>query len=591
MKMHGFTPAGEDKSQRFWARPNVSGILERTTMDNFRKHKKSRVKPAPVDGFVTDAAQPGKGSSRARPSLTFDSKAHRHQLGNFKRADGLHPTQQGRLSFDGTMMAGASGRNPKRDAKGEIVVDPNAALQGLDKPSGKLKKKPKRRVGKIIKRSALVLAAVMIIGGGFLSVKAYLKSRKILAGGGGAAALEENVDPTKLNGEGDGRINILMLGKGGVGHEAPDLTDTILIASIDPVQKEAALVSIPRDTYVKTPSSGSMKINAVYATAKNKILNGKKIDDQANKAEEAGLKAIEDEVEEILGIPMHYHAMVDFTGFKQAIDAVGGIDINVTEENTVYEVMRIDGKNYTLNVKAGQQHFDGFRALAYSRSRHTSTRGDFSRAERQRLVLMALKTKALSLGTLSNPLKINELLDAFGDHVKTNFTQRELLRIYDIGKGIDSAKVQSIGLADPPNNFLTTSNIGGQSVVVPRAGLNDYKAIQSFIRNTLRDGFLREEDASFAVYNGTSTTGLAAKTAEDLKSYGYNITTVADAPTKNYAKTVIVDMRNGAKKYTKHYLEQRLDTTAVTSLPDGINAGTADFVIILGTNEVQRLAE
>ena len=551
-------------------------------MDNFKKHKKSRIKQAPVDGFINSGSQPGSGSSRSRADLSFDSNAHRHQLGNFKRSDGLHPTQQGRLTFQGSMM---QGRQPARDAKGEIVVDP----AGLDKPAAKVKKP--RRTGRMIKRTALVMVALVLLGGGFLSVKAYMKSRKILAGGGRAAALEENVDPTKLNGEGDGRVNILMLGKGGVGHEAPDLTDTILIASIDPVQKEAALVSIPRDTYVKTASSGSMKINAVYATAKKKITSGKKIDDQAKKAEEAGFSAIEDEVEEILGIPMHYRAMVDFTGFQQAIDAVGGIDINVTADNTVYEVMRINGKNYTLNVKAGQQHFDGFRALAYSRSRQTSSRGDFDRAERQRLVLVALKNKAFSLGTLSNPLKINELLDAFGDHVQTNFAQKELLRIYDIGKEIDASKIQSIGLADPPNNFLTTSNINGQSVVIPRAGINDYKAIQSFIRNTLRDGFLREEDASIAVYNGTSTTGLAARTAEDLKSYGYKITTVADAPTKGITKTIIVDLRDGAKKYTKHYLEQRLDTTATTTLPDGITAGTADFVIILGTNEVQRLDE
>jgi hypothetical protein len=251
--------------------------------------------------------------------------------------------------------------------------------------------------------------------------------------------------------------------------------------------------------------------------------------------------------------------------------------------------MRIDGKNYHLNVQAGRSHFDGFRALAFSRTRKTSTRGDFDRAERQRLVMVALKSKVFSLGTLSNPLKVNELLNALGDHVQTNFTQGELMRIYEIGKEIDGSKVESIGLADPPTPYLKTDMIGNQSVVVPVAGLNNYKSIQNFIRNKLRDGFLREEDASIAVYNGTSVTGLAGRTADDLKSYGYSITTVGDAPTSNYTKTVIVDLRKGEKKYTKHYLENRLDTTAIESLPDGINAGTADFVIILGTNEVSRL--
>ncbi len=172
-----------------------------------------------------------------------------------------------------------------------------------------------------------------------------------------------------------------------------------------------------------------------------------------------------------------------------------------------------------------------------------------------------------------------------------NMTIDELMRLYDIGKQIDGSKVESIGLADPPNNYVMTSNISGLSVVIPRAGINNYKEIQNFIRNKLRDGFLRKEDAAIAVYNGTNTTGLAAKTAEDLKSYGYNITTTADAPTKGNQKTILVDLRNGAKKYTKHYLEQRLKVTAVTKMPAGmtIDPGTADFAIILGTDEVTRL--
>lgn len=545
-------------------------------MDNFRKHKKNRTRPAPVDGFVGRQAKP-----RPAPRV-FNKTTDRPQLGNFRRTEGMHPIKQGHLGFEKMPTQTMEGRQPVRDHKGNIKV----GATPLDKPAKKIKKP--RHFGVIAKRGALALLVIVLLGTGFFGLKIYQKSRKILGGGGGAAALQENVDPTKLHGEGDGRVNVLLLGRGGLGHDGADLTDTILIASIDPVFKEAAIVSIPRDLYVKTPSSGSMKINAVYATAKNKVLNGKKIANQQKAAEDAGFKAIEDSVKDVLGIPIHYHGMVDFTGFRQAVDAVGGVDI--TAPNAVYEVMRIDGKNYTLNVKPGLQHFDGFRALAYSRSRHTSARGDFDRAERQRLIMVGLKNKVFTLGTLSNPLKVNQLLDALGDHVQTNFTQSELMRLYEIGKSIDSSKVESVGLADPPNNYLTTGMIGNQSVVLPTAGVNNYKAIQNFIRNKLRDGYLRQENASIAIYNGTSTAGLGAKTAENLKSYGYNVVGApADAPTKTYSKTVIVDMRSGAKKYTKHYLEERFDTTVTTTLPDGIQAGTADFVIIVGSNEVTRL--
>ncbi len=333
-----------------------------------------------------------------------------------------------------------------------------------------------------------------------------------------------------------------------------------------------------------------MKINAVYANRKNDVLSSTKYNDpdREKKAEEEGIKAIENTITKTVGIPIHYHGMVDFQGFKKAIDTVDGVDVNAPAE--VQETMWIDGRNYRLNVQPGVSHFDGFRALAYSRSRHTSPRGDFDRSERQRLMLVALKDKILSLGTLSNPLKINQLISDFGDHIETNLSVNEMMRLYDIGKEIPSDKIQSVGLADPPNDYVTTSMIGGQSVVIPKAGVGNYKDIQNFVRNKLRDGYLADENATVMVLNGTNVPGLAGRTAEELKSFGYNMLPAADAPTKSYQETVIVDLRNGDKKYTKHYLENRFGVSTVPNLPDSsINPGMADFVIIIGQNEVSRL--
>jgi len=407
-------------------------------------------------------------------------------------------------------------------------------------------------------------------------------------GGTGAVALNKNVDPTLLKGEGDGRVNVLLLGKGGPGHDGPDLTDTLLVASVDPLAKETALLSIPRDLWVKS-DNGQSKINAVYANAKYRVLNNYSLKQQTDavkqQAEDAGVKAIETTITNAMGIPIHYYVMVDFTAFKQAIDAVGGIDINV--KTALYDpTVAWENHNNSLIAAVGQQHFDGVRALLYARSRHGSTRGDFDRTERQREVIVALKSRVLSLGTFANPLKLNQLIDAFGNHVTTDFTLNEMMRVYDIVKQVDSSKIQSIGLADPPNNFVTTGTVNNQSVVQPRAGLFDYSAIQSYIRNTLRDPFLKSENANIIILNGTSTPGLATLKSAELKSYGYNVTQVADAPTKTYTATVLVDMTKGVKKYTKNYLEKRLNVTAVKTLPDtAIVPGTADFVIILGTNE------
>jgi polyisoprenyl-teichoic acid--peptidoglycan teichoic acid transferase len=455
---------------------------------------------------------------------------------------------------------------------------------------GDKQKQGKRNWRKIALKSLIILFVAGLLTGGFLFGKGYLKVRGIFRGGGNAPALGQNVDPAKLNGEGDGRVNIMLLGRGGEGHDGADLTDTILVASIDPVNKNASILSIPRDLWVKNPNGGTSKINAVYANAKNSVLAGRKTADIQQRADQAGLAATESVIESTMGIPIHYYVMIDFAGFVKAINTVGGVDLYIPPGSTslvVHETLwdELTRKNYTLDVKAGNNHFDGQRALMYTRSRYTSTRGDFDRSERQRKVIIALKDKVLSLGTFGNPIKINQLLSDFGDHMEANLSTAEVLRVYEIAKTIDSSKIGSVGLADPPNNFVTTDNVNGQSIVRPRAGLFDYSEIQNYVRNTLKDGFIQNENASIAVYNGSGVNGLASTKANDLKSYGYNITTVANAPGAQ-DKTMLVDLTNGSKKYTKHYLEKRLNVTAVSSVSAGITApqGT-DFVIILGKNE------
>jgi LCP family protein required for cell wall assembly len=522
--------------------------------------------PGLNSGSIGDFKRPGSHPGN-RPKKRID---------DFKRSEGFDPT----IARGGAI---AIPKRPQYEAPEEKRRFPwfwkrsrkNARLDSYEK---------KARRKKRLKIAGITLFIFLAIFG-FLVAKGYINLRKVLGGGGSAAALEENVDPSKLRVEGDGRINILLLGRGGAGHEGADLTDTIILISIDPVAKEAGLISIPRDLYVRVPDAGSMKINSVFYTGKAKVLNNssRHSDEVKKQAENAGFDLVENTVEEVLGVPVHYHAMIDFTGFKQAIDTVGGIDINVPQ--AIYERMRIDGRNYTLNVKRGHKHFNGFEALAYARSRYTSKRGDFDRSERQRLMILALKDKILSLGTFSNPGKLSSLLDQFGNHVQTNFSTDDISKLYSLASQIDSSKVTSIGLADPPNNFIRTANFGGLSVVIPSAGVNNYKDIHYYIRNTLRDSFLKMENANVMILNGTNRPGLANDKAYELKSFGYSVGKVDNAPTKNYSKTVIIDMGHGDKKYTRHYLQKRFNVLSSSNLPDAsIQAETADFVIILGND-------
>jgi polyisoprenyl-teichoic acid--peptidoglycan teichoic acid transferase len=509
-------------------------------------------------------------------------------VGNFAQQDGYNATNRA--------AGGASNGRPTETP--QAAHGSKSSLLHLSLPTedqrskrrGRKDRSEKKRGWKKFRlwsfRGGLAALAIVLIMGGFLFWKFQSKLGKVFKGGGSAAALHDNVDPTRLKGEGDGRINILLLGRGGENHAGGDLTDTILVASVDPVNKKAALVSIPRDLWVKTPTGGHSKINAIYANAKHAALNRNKKDKAA--AEKAGAKALQSTVKDVLGVDTHYYGVVDFQAFKQAVDTVGGVSIDVPKELAVKETLwdTTIGKRYVLDVPAGMQHFDGQRALFFTRSRHTSARGDFDRSERQRLFISALSQKILSAGTYTNPVRISQLMDAFGDHISTDFSVNDAVRLMQIGKGIDQSKIESIGLADPPNTFLVNRTISGQSTIVPNAGIDEYTDIHKFIREKLKDGYILKENANISVLNGTAVAGLATQKAEQLKTYGYNVGTVDSAPTQSYEKTVVVDLTNGKNPYTKNYLEKRFGVKVTTKLPDAtIQPGTASFVIILGQNE------
>lgn len=552
-------------------------------MSYFRQPKKTKSQPKSLDGFVAK-----------RPRLNDANEVRSRFRTNYepaKSVDGFGDSQDTLTQRTRKQINDES----DFDRFGQMSAD-------IEQPSIKEKKK-RFRFGfrrkdkkdkkpltplKKVARSFGILIVALVIGVSSLFAYGYIKARNIFKGDGdGAIALQKDVDPTKLNGEGDGRVNILLIGKGGPGHEAPDLTDTLLLASIDPIQNEAALVSVPRDMYVQDARGYSTKINAVYSNAKQARLsngNDSSVDEQA--AEDAGLSAVKQSVSDVLGVPVHYYVMVDFEGFKNAIDTVGGVTIDVKEPLYDQSVAWLLGGN-PLVADSGLQTMDGERALLYSRSRKGSARGDFDRTERQREVIVALQSKVLSLGTFSNPFKVVELLETFGSKVRTDLNGlEELKRLYEIAQNISSDRIASVGLADPPNILVTTDNINGLSIVRPSAGLNQYDEIHSYIRNNLRDSYLKSEDARIIILNGTTITGLATATSKELKSYGYNVVSVDNAPTSGYTNNILIDLTDGKLRYTKSYIERRLGLTAQNPDIEGLpGVDQADFVIILGTDE------
>lgn len=417
-----------------------------------------------------------------------------------------------------------------------------------------------------LKKAGLASVALIFITTGLLVARFILTANQIIVDGNGAAALNEEVDPNQLKGEGDGRINILLIGVGGEEHVAGDLSDSIMIVSIDPLSKDVAMLSIPRDLYLPIPGFGSAKVNAAHAYGEQYDYDG------------GGPKLLEETLAQNLGIPIHYFARADFTGFTEAINTVGGVDIEVKEAiyDPAYPGPGLNGYE-PFSISAGLHHMDGEIALKFSRSRYTTS--DFDRARRQQQLLAAFKDKALSLGTLTNPVKLNSLLSTAGSHVRTDLSVKEITKLIDLARAVTPNQITQAALTSDADNYLGFQNIGGASALVPKNG--DWFSLRTYVRNLMLDGYLKREGATVTVLNGTGVPGLGEQTADILRSYGYKVVKVGTADRDDYEQTKIIDYSNNNKRYTLSYLQRRFGVTAERQTPQ---PGDSDITIIVGND-------
>ncbi|MDO8566287.1 MAG: LCP family protein [Candidatus Moranbacteria bacterium] len=332
----------------------------------------------------------------------------------------------------------------------------------------------------------------------------------------------------KLAGENSGRINILLLGMRGENVVGGGLlADTIMVLSIHPKQNEedstrASLISIPRDFYVKVPGRDEQrKINAVYALGEERSHGG------------GGMEDMQKIVGEITGLTIPYAITLNFQGFKDLVNAVGGVVVHLDqpfEEGmqfrglekrcdgvrfTVfsgnYEEKRIQRKNgtYYANLKryplcfekmtaqavkelecggdfklpAGDNTLDGDKALCYARARYTTS--DFDRARRQQEVIKLIKAKAMSAGTLTDFSKVNAILDTLGNNVSTNMEAWEMKLLFDLYQKIGDVQINQKVLEDSEEGLLYTPPQTKETgyILLPRG--DTYERIQELFRNSL----------------------------------------------------------------------------------------------------------
>jgi formylmethanofuran dehydrogenase subunit D len=208
-------------------------------------------------------------------------------------------------------------------------------------------------------------------------------------------------------------------------------------------------------------------------------------------------------------------------------------------------------------------------------------RSNFDREINQQKIIVALKEKAASSGTFTNPVKITGLLDALGNNLRTNFETKEIRTLMRLGSQIDSKNINRLNLSDGDKAVVESGSYGGASVVIPTAGAFSYGEIQAFIKKALSSNDVTREGAKVAVLNGSGKSGVAQTQADKLTSAGFTISAVDTAPEGTYADVEVYQIGSGMTK-TKAKLESMFKVKVKTTAPPTTVAADTNFVIIFG---------
>ncbi len=393
--------------------------------------------------------------------------------------------------------------------------------------------------------------------------------------------LAKTGDETTLDGYSDGRINILLLGIAGTQKPGATLTDTIMLASIDTKKHAVSLLSLPRDLLVSYNNS-YVKINSVYSRGINRG---------------TGIQDIKNIVNEITGQKINYHIVLDFQGFIDVIDALGGINIDVPRNinDTKYPG---PGYSYeTFKIDKGLQHLDGATALKYARTRHEDPESDFGRAKRQQQVLRAARNKAFTLGTIANPFKINDLINAIGNHVTMNIKPSEITSFIALINNLDTQNITTFVVdAWKKDSLLISARIGNLPGLLPRSGTWD--EIQEISNNIFsiekikkRKTQISVENSSILIVNFDSSL-VTNNLIKHLNGRGFSDIKIikANKNTQAPATTIILDKSNGKYLTSLDELIVQLNAKLQNNLPDNLKdekelkdkLDNPDFIIVLG---------
>lgn len=413
--------------------------------------------------------------------------------------------------------------------------------------------------------------------------------------------LKAEKSPAKKFEEDKTPLNILLLGYGGGTHDGTYLTDSIMIIHLDPEKVRATLISIPRDLWVNTADAGSAsayeKINAAYS-------DGVEIGGAIK-----GGEFVKRVTKNVTGLDINYFVAVDFSGFKNTIDTLGGVDVkvDVAFDDPQYPVEGKEndlcGKNQTelaqitatasattdpqnifpcryenLHFDVGTVHMDGTTALKYVRSRHSIQDGnDFGRSRRQRNLLVAVKQKIMAINFIPKAIPF---ITSLGDDVKTDLTPDDVRMLAQSATTLSKFYITNLALTDA-NYLVDTFSEDQQAILQPKLGRDNFSEIQKWITGELAQAN-PPTPAIVLVENGTQKAGLAQTANRNIQKREMQTLAPKNADDQTVLKTrvIIYDDNLDAKNLAD--LKQEL---SVTNIEKATNpAGDFNVLVILGAD-------
>ena len=370
-------------------------------------------------------------------------------------------------------------------------------------------------------------------------------------------------------------MNILLLGTDERPDEyGPSRTDTMILLSVNPDSGAMGMVSLPRDLWVPIPALGmTTKINTAYQLGELQDYPG------------GGAQLAKDTVSSLVGRPVDYFVRVNFDGFRQLIDLIGGVTIDVPYTIHDEEYPTQDYGVETFHLDAGWQVLDGETALKYARTRHGDD--DYSRARRQQDIIRAVAEKVMNAGMIPQLLgKAPQLLMTMQNSIETDLP---------VPVGIELAKNLQEGSTGEMDRLVLDNRYGeetfsseGAWILLPdrakvRVALESFYARLEAPRGVQTVAMADPAAVRIEVLNGTSQPGAAARTAALLKEQGWQVTSIGDADRNDYVQTVVINY--GVAENLVQQVSTDLRLTPEQSQVRGLAAATpVDIRIVIGND-------